>query len=336
LKSIKIDDLDHVITLLFEAGYRVIAPIREKEFTLFREITNTRAVDFSEIQTRNSIKEFFFPMNETLFSYRKNGNDIEYVPDINRVKQQKKVVIIGSRPCDAASLVILAKLFNWDYRDDFFNRRLKKTSLISIACERTDNTCFCTSVGGAPDNPAGSDILFKKAGNSYQVDCLSDKGKSIMKLMKPLFGNDGSEPKPVPLKRKFNSRQVETILRKNFENPFFGDVSLKCLQCGICAYLCPTCHCFDIIDEGTRNGGDRFRNYDSCQFASFTIHTSNHNPRPDRASRWRNRIMHKFVYFPHLFNVTGCVGCGRCFRNCPVGMNMAEQLENISRWTGQT
>ena len=330
MKSIRIDDLDHVIELFLKAEYRVVAPTRENDFTLFREIKNADDADFSEINTKNSIKEFFFPMSEKLFSYKKTGNDIEYEDIPNEKKEQKKVLIIGARPCDAASLEALTKLFNWDYQDDFFNRRLQRTTIITFACDKAEKTCFCVSVGGAPDNPSGSDILFKKAGESYIVETISEKGQAIMKPLQALIREENLEPEIVQIEKKFDLKKVEKNLKNNFDNPLFSEFSMKCLQCGICTYLCPNCHCFDIIDEGSRSKGSRFRNYDSCQFAAFTVHTSNHNPRPDKTSRWRQRLMHKFVYYPELFGVASCVGCGRCIRNCPVNMDISKQLEKIS------
>ncbi len=105
----------------------------------------------------------------------------------------------------------------------------------------------------------------------------------------------------------------------------------KCVGCGACTYSCPTCHCFDITDEGTFFSGERRKNWDACQFDHFTLHASGHNPRDTQYKRWRNRFMCKFNFYPHKFKEKGCVGCGRCVRVCAVRMDITEVIEEISK-----
>jgi ferredoxin len=114
-----------------------------------------------------------------------------------------------------------------------------------------------------------------------------------------------------------------------FENEVWKAQSERCLGCGACAFVCPTCACFDIQEDAKGNTGNRIRCWDSCGFSLFTLHTSGHNPRPDQSARWRQRLMHKFSYMPDRLSVTGCTGCGRCSRACPVDMNIAEHLINL-------
>ena len=106
--------------------------------------------------------------------------------------------------------------------------------------------------------------------------------------------------------------------------------------CGACASVCPTCHCFDIVDERDGvDGGVRRRNWDSCQTGKFTLHTSGHNPRNTQGERYRQRVMHKFSIYPLRFGDVLCTGCGRCVRICPGGMNLPEVLNQLIEYAGE-
>jgi ferredoxin len=116
---------------------------------------------------------------------------------------------------------------------------------------------------------------------------------------------------------------INEKLEKNLLSSLWENLALPCVGCGICTYLCPTCHCFDISDEtGRGRSGIRLRTWDSCQYPQFTLHTSGHNPRPLRYQRMRQRIMHKFSYTVANTGRIFCVGCGRCIENCPVNLDI--------------
>ncbi len=115
-----------------------------------------------------------------------------------------------------------------------------------------------------------------------------------------------------------------------FEAPPWEELAARCLGCGACAFVCPTCHCFDIVDEGNAAGGSRCKFWDSCGFALFTAHTSGHNPRATQPARFRQRVLHKFRYLPERFGVQGCVGCGRCIATCPVNMDIQEVVAKVT------
>jgi ferredoxin len=127
------------------------------------------------------------------------------------------------------------------------------------------------------------------------------------------------------------AREIKKFLDENFEHPFWDTLHKKCLACGTCTFMCPTCHCFDIQDEVKAEDGKRMRNWDSCMFPLFTKETSGHNPRPSQKERWRQRVMHKFRYFVDNFNAIACVGCGRCVMYCPVNMDIRKIVEDISK-----
>lgn len=277
------------------------------------------------VRPANSIKDLFFPRHEKIYRYAFKGQKTELL-DVD--PPQTEQIIIGARPCDAASLPILDHIFSWDYEDKFFVARRKATTVVTIACTQNDEQCFCTSVGLGPAAEKGSDVmLFAGADGVYEVKCLTDKGKALF-----AGKTKSGEVKTIPVaepKKKFDAVPLRKWLAENYESPEWQQISLRCLGCGACAYSCPTCHCFDIVDEGTAVGGARCKNWDSCQFKMFTLHASGHNPRANNAQRQRQRIQHKFRIYPEKFNEILCTGCGNCTRNCPVGLGVLNTLESL-------
>ena len=120
---------------------------------------------------------------------------------------------------------------------------------------------------------------------------------------------------------------LKKFIEKNFNSEIFNDASMNCIGCATCTYSCPTCHCFDIVDEKKYYNGERRKNWDSCAFSLFTLHASGHNPREYQGQRWRQRLLHKFSIYKDRFDKIACVGCGRCIRLCPAGVNMLEMFE---------
>ena len=185
-----------------------------------------------------------------------------------------------------------------------------------------------------------ADVLaFLDADGAALLQVHTAKGEKLIELLGQTVtpAPDGVEPPAPPaVAAKVNPDKVKSWLDgdESFESDFWVETAMKCLGCGACSYLCPTCHCFDIVDESTWNHGTRRRNWDCCSYAMFTRHASGHNPRPDQASRCRQRVMHKFKYFPDRFGRVACVGCGRCIRGCGVGRNITETLAEIESRAG--
>lgn len=280
------------------------------------------------IRPANSIKEFLFPRHEVLYRYRVEGRRIILSdPEPPAVEQ----VIVAARPCDAASLPIIDHVFNWDDQDAFYNRRRELTTVVTLACQRHDAHCFCTSVGLAPDAERGSDVLLLDLGDdSYEVRCLTDRGRALMAgRTQPDERTAEVPPGPGP---RFDADSIAQLIAPHFDSPQWQAMTLRCLGCGACTYTCPTCHCFDIVDERTAAGGVRARNWDACQFGLFTRHASGHNPRTRQGQRQRQRIMHKFSIYPARFGEILCTGCGNCTRNCPVDLGVKTVIEQALRY----
>jgi sulfhydrogenase subunit beta (sulfur reductase) len=315
-----------------EEGLMVFGPSTAGGVSGFREVEDAGSLDLGLVLTRSTLKELFFPRTEPMLGYRIGKQKIEteeFIPPEGRR------IIFGVRPCDAAAMQIDDALFDWDYHDAYWFRRRDSSVIFSIACTHSDAFCMCTSLGLSPDSTKGSDVLLRPlaAGNGWQVEALTERGENALSSISSLLKEGGDAPAPLTdVAVKFDLEACRRWLAdpENFESRFWKEISERCIGCGSCTYLCPTCHCFDIQDEGDTYQGVRRKNWDSCSFSLFTMHTSGHNPRATQSARWRQRIMHKFNYFSVKFNVNSCTGCGRCTRECPVDMGVTETLQAIS------
>lgn len=328
------ENLGKLMEFIVNGGGNFVAPVLDAGQVVYSPVTNMEDAVFDYIIPRNSFKEFLFPQTEPVASYSitKNGVDVKGV-ELN----PKETVIFGARPCDSASIASLRSVFNWDFKDDFFNKRDDGTVVMTVACTKSDDACFCTTACMSPDSPKGSDLLLRETENgNYLVEPITDKGKNLMGRLSNIFEENTNEVakaiadvKPI---EGVNVKKIKEWLKdtENFEHPLWAELARKCIGCGACTFSCPTCHCFDIVDEGDAYEGERIKNWDSCQFEFFTLHTSGHNPRDTQFKRWRNRMMCKFNFYPNKFSTRGCVGCGRCIRVCPVRLDITEVMEEIS------
>ncbi|MBQ1454622.1 MAG: 4Fe-4S dicluster domain-containing protein [Thermoguttaceae bacterium] len=274
----------------------------------------------------NSIKEFLFPRHEVLYTFVRKGNDVELT---DAPVFDTPQLILGCRPCESASLPILDPIFAWDFNDRFFQSRRAMTTVVSIACQKADSDCFCTDVGGSPENTSGADaILYPLDGDRFEVRLLTEKGK-VLFAGKTTESSDVGHACEGP-KATLDTAKITRWLNSHFNDPLWAELARQCVGCGACTSVCPTCHCFDIVDEGSYQKGRRVKNWDYCQSALFTLHASGHNPRPDQGARQRQRITHKFAIYPEKFGAILCTGCGNCSRLCSAALGIKPALEKIS------
>jgi sulfhydrogenase subunit beta (sulfur reductase) len=331
-RLVRRDSLEKLFDILKQNNKTIIAPLTKNGRISFSAVDNFKIISTDYIQTTQSSKNVAFPRTEKILDFTRSKEGIAVKPfDYQSIPE---VIIWGVRPCDTMGIGELSTIFNWDSRDEIYNRRLSRTTVFGFSCSRADESCFCTSVGGNPGNTSGSDILFTQMGENgdFLAEIITEKGFAIVTLADDLFGKTDKAEKEkyiadVPV--KFDQNEIREMLDKFFESEHWIEQSLRCIGCGACAYVCPTCACFDIQDESHGRSGSRVRCWDSCGFSLFTLHTSGHNPREVQSQRWRQRIMHKFSYMPGRLSVYGCTGCGRCSRACPVDMNILEHLISI-------
>ncbi|MCD6384712.1 4Fe-4S dicluster domain-containing protein [Candidatus Sumerlaeota bacterium] len=339
MKLIKKNRLKDFLNTLMNY-YDVFAPVLKHKKIRFQKISTPEEVILEYSNTHNKPTELFFPQCEVLFEVDLKENIPEQPP-----KPDKPVIVFGIRPCDARSLQILDKVFHWDGVDDpYYFARRNNAILIVMGCTEPRSTCFCTSVGSGPMDHNGADLFLTELPEAYAIEPVSEKGKAVFEQVNDLLedATEGELKSLAELTRRaeqmidseVNLNGLSDKLRGMFDHPVWDEFHLSCIGCGTCTYLCPTCHCFDILDEKKGNYVRRIRFWDCCMYPYFTLQSSGHNPRPTQKQRVRQRVMHKFQYFVENFGEIACVGCGRCILNCPVNLDIRSILKRLMEVKG--
>ena len=277
--------------------------------------------------TVNSIKEFFFPRRQELYEQRPDG----IIP--RDAADGKRRLLLFARACDTRGLTILDRVFLGVTEDESYGRARNETTIVGLHCLQPDRHCFCTSLDGGPFGTEGMDLaLTPLEDERFLAQGISDKGKALLATLGGKQAGEGEQEEAEQL-RKAAEGAIRRAIRvpdqqtmdARFDSPYWKEVSRACLTCGICSYLCPTCHCFDIVDEGYL----RLRCWDTCSSDTFTRMAAGEDHRRLKHSRYRQRIYHKFSYFKENFDTHACVGCGRCTRWCPVKTDIVEIVNGI-------
>ena len=278
----------------------------------------------NNLNTTKSPKDFFFPQTEDLMRFKTEGKSIEVI-DVRR--EEEDFVVFGVRACDVKSFDILDRVFLTEPRDSFYAMKREHGIIVSLACTRPAETCFCTAFGIDAADPAG-DVTAWKTEDALYIRANTDKGKALVKAVSGLLeecsdeavSNQKEKIKTImdklPLKDLTTDAFGAGKTQELFNDPAWDELSSTCLGCGTCTFVCPTCQCYDIKDFNTGNGVIRYRCWDSCMYSDFTKMAHGNN-RLTQKERFRQRFMHKLVYYPENNDgIFGCVGCGRCLKGC--------------------
>jgi sulfhydrogenase subunit beta (sulfur reductase) len=338
-KFIAQDTLSEFLKCLIEE-YEVLAPVARQGMLQFERISSAEEVRLNSSNTRQPPKEFFLPQSECLFCYEGDRSQVGAIT-ANKIDMTQRV-LFGVRPCDARSFHLLDRVFReGNFQDPYYAGRRERALVISMGCDQPGLTCFCTSVGSGPFDETGSDLMLIETKDGYILHTVSDRGANLLENYLGFFhdldegtqrtGHEIIEQAQSAMRVSIDTQAVTSCLRHTDVLDFWDAISEKCVGCSICTYLCPTCHCFDITDEIIENKTVRLRTWDSCAFPLFTLEASGFNPRPSQKERLRNRILHKFAYFPENYDQVGCVGCGRCVDACPVNLDVRQVLMDIAQ-----
>lgn len=318
---------------LIEAWQRqavVYAPVHNGGIPEFQRLDgDTQAALYLRANTRYPPKSLFLSQSEPMFHAQ--GTALEQVPLPTAPR-----VILGVRACDARATQLLDGVFGTDSSDPSWVRKRERTALVGLGCTKPGATCFCSAVGSGPFDARGVDVMLTDLGDAYLAEVQTDEGEALLEGMRVATqaqveaAHQLQEAAASSMEIPFETEGIRDVLYGLFSSSFWYEVQQSCLGCGVCTFLCPTCHCFDIVDEVQRR--ERVRNWDSCMFRIYSQEASGYNPRPTNVERTRQRIMHKYAYFVENHGEIGCTGCGRCVRNCPVDLDIRQVIRDARSW----
>ena len=303
-------------------------------------------VDLDTLKTVKSAKDAFFPQSENLYTCYRDGKKISITPE---ALQEQPFVVFGMKSCDLRGVEVLDKVFLADPVDTFYAARRAHGTIVAMACHEPDDSCFCKAFGIDCANPK-ADVAIWMTGEVLYWKAQSEKGEVLTELVKDLLAEaaDGEEKVEAEKARIHKIAEAlpymqlslddwgKDVLEEKFNSPLWEKLYRPCLACGTCTFVCPTCQCYDIKDYDTGHGIQRYRCWDSCMYSDFTMMAHGNN-RTSQMQRFRQRFMHKLVYFPaNNDGMFSCTGCGRCVEKCPQSLNIVKVIKAFAAQGGKT
>ncbi|MBR2341211.1 MAG: 4Fe-4S dicluster domain-containing protein [Clostridia bacterium] len=296
-----------------------------------------KEVSLETLKTVRSPKDAFFPQTENMMKFKTEGKNI----DIIDVRDEKRpFVLFGVKACDYKAIEVLDKVFLMDPVDTYYKARRDAITIVTLACSKPEESCFCSVFGIDATAPCG-DVTAWLDENYLYWQANTQKGEELTGKVSALFEKGGEEEvksqqeqtKTILAKLPFATLDLSRFKPENlnelFNAPEWESLSEACLGCGTCTFVCPTCQCFDIRDFKTRDGVLRYRCWDSCMYSDFTL-MAHGNSRTTQMQRYRQRFMHKLVYYPSQNDgLYSCVGCGRCVNKCPQRLNIVKVINTL-------
>jgi sulfhydrogenase subunit beta (sulfur reductase) len=289
----------------------------------------------------HSWKQFLHPPIEKLWSATRDegGNVVFSTPEVPR----EKIAFIGVRACEIRAIAIQDKVFcDGPHPDTAYAARRSDAFILAVNCGEAGGTCFCVSMDAGPKADSGFDLalteLIDKGGHRFLVEVGSDRGAQLMETVPHERATENEihaaeaivKATASRMGRRLDTNDIKELLQDNLEHPRWDDVAARCLTCGNCTMVCPTCFCTTVEDHSdlTTKTAERVRKWDSCFTMDFSyIHGG--SVRPSARSRYRQWMTHKLANWIDQFGTSGCVGCGRCISWCPVGIDITEEAAAI-------
>ena len=318
-------------------------PVNNGNQVNFEYWTEGAQVNLDALKTVKSPKDAFFPQSENLYTCYKDGKKISIKPE---ELQNENFVIFGMKACDVKGIEVLDKVFLSEPVDTFYAARRANGTIVAMACNEPEETCFCKAFGIDCADPAADVAVWMVEGELYWK-AVTEKGQALTKAVEALLA-ETDEAKVEQTKKAINEIVEKLpysdlslegwngeVLTEKFDSPIWEELYKPCLACGTCTFVCPTCQCYDIKDYDTGHGIKRYRCWDSCMYSEFTMMAHGNN-RTSQMQRFRQRFMHKLVYFPaNNDGMYSCVGCGRCVEKCPASLNIVKVIKAFEKQRGE-
>ena len=321
-------------------------PVKTAGQTNFKTWAEEAEVDLDTLKTVKSPKDAFFPQSENLYSVKKEGKKLHVEPE---ALKNQDFVVFGMKACDVQAVQVLDNVFLTDPVDTFYAARRKHGTIVAMACHEPEESCFCKVFGIDCAEPK-ADVAVWMVENEMYWKSLTEKGEALTAAVKELLTEaDSTDEEKVEAEKTAVRNIVEKLpysnlslegwngdaLTEKFNSPVWEELYKPCLACGTCTFVCPTCQCYDIKDYDTGHGVQRYRCWDSCMYSDFTMMAHGNN-RTSQMQRFRQRFMHKLVYYPANNNgMYSCVGCGRCVEKCPASLNIVKVIKSFQKQGGE-
>ncbi|WP_422487160.1 4Fe-4S dicluster domain-containing protein [Gudongella sp. DL1XJH-153] len=337
LYTLNKDSLDRVLDI-WNLESSVYVPVgKGKDIQLMPLGEGERTEDY--INLTLPVKEMVFEQKESLFKWTRNeeGIDVEGLAH----QHSKNRILFGVRACDTYGIAYTDRFYLGEFPDPNYKSRRSETTIIAVNCLRAGQHCFCTSVGTGVFSTVGHDLAFTPMDSYYLVEVGTTRGQELIDKSESFFTgvddtilkekNDLMERVEESFPLKMDLTNLWDDMSKTFDADFWLDEANACIGCTGCTNVCPTCTCFNVVEENIdENHGSRVRYWDSCQSAHFTRNAEYHNPR-DAVSRVRYRIYDKLKYIEERFGFKGCSGCGRCTDVCPTYISIIDIIGEIQK-----
>ena len=299
----------------------------------FRLIKDRHSRYFDIIPGAHSWKQFLFPPSAELFKLRKNGRGWETTSEKTEIP---KYAFIGVRTCELAAIQIQDGIFmRGDFTDPIYHVRRGHVFVISVNCTHPVETCFCVSMNTGPQVKQGFDLNITELDDLFVLTIGSELARRLLAGI-PFENASGYILTNVEQKignavqqmgRKLDTDDLPQLILDNLDHPNWNEIGMRCLSCANCTQVCPTCFCWDVVDEMSLDGKStrRERVWDSCFNPGYSYQAGG-NTRPTIYSRYRQWLSHKLGTWKQQFGTFGCTGCGRCITWCPAEIDLTEEI----------